>query len=292
MSYSMTGYGRSEQVLHGRTITVELRSVNNRYLDATIKMPRAYLFSEDAIKTRLQNVISRGKVDVFVTLVSPSGDGVEVVINETLANSYLRAMEKLSTSCNLPGNVSLDMVARFPDVLSVEKTQDDTEEVAGDILQTLDAALLDFNSMRHHEGLRLKEDMLSRAKTIERLSKLIATRSPETISEYRNRLERKMQEVLQSTQIDESRILMEAAIFSDKIAVDEELVRLESHLDQLRLLLDQSGPVGRKLDFLIQEFNREANTIGSKCNDVEISKFVIELKSEIEKIREQVQNLE
>lgn len=292
MSFSMTGYGRSEQVLHGRTITVELRSVNNRYLDTTIKIPRAYLFSEDAIKNGVQSSISRGKVDVFVTIVSPSGDGVEVVINETLANSYLEAIMKLSTHCHLPGTVSLDMVARFPDVLSVEKVKEDTDEVASDILQVLDVAILDFNAMRKREGVRLKEDMLSRGDTIEALANTIAKRNPETVSEYRKRLESKMQEVLQSTQIDESRILMEAAIFSDKVAVDEELVRLKSHLEQLRLLLNQDGPVGRKLDFLIQEFNREANTIGSKCNDVEISKHVIEMKSEIEKIREQVQNLE
>ena len=292
MVKSMTGYGRGEAVLHERTITVEVRSVNNRYLDCSIKMPRLYVFAEDAIKTRVQTSISRGKVDVFVSIDSSKADSVSVSVNRPVADGYYAALTELRDAYGLRDDLSVSLLSRFQDVLLVEKAQEDVETVAADICQVLDLALADFSAMREREGQKLREDILSRAETIGRLTSFVEEKSPKTVSEYRARLEAKMRDVLQNTQIDESRILTEAAIFADKVAVDEETVRLRSHLSQLREMLELDVPVGRKLDFLIQEFNREANTIGSKCNDIETSKKVIDIKAEIEKIREQIQNLE
>ena len=288
----MTGYGRGEAALHGRSIVVEVRAVNNRYLDCAIKMPRAYIFAEDAMKTRVQAATSRGKVDVFVTLESTGADAVTVKVNHPVAAGYITALKELKETYQLLGMADLPMVARFPDVLQVEKAPENIEEAAGDICAVLDLALADFTGMREREGERLRADILARADAIEALVTKVEEQSPRTVAEYRTRLENRMREVLQNQQIEESRILTEAAIFADKVAVDEETVRLRSHLSQLRTLLSQGGPIGRKLDFLIQEFNREANTIGSKCNDLEISRYVIDMKAEIEKIREQVQNIE
>lgn len=292
MVRSMTGYGRGEAVLHGRSIVVEVRSVNNRYLDCNIKMPRAYIFAEDAMKSRVQNAISRGKVDVFVTMDSAGADAVTVKVNNPVAAGYAAALKELKDTYQLLGLPDLALMARFPDVLQTEKAPENVEEAAADICAVLDQALADFAVMREREGERLSADILSRADTIETLTGQVEEQSPKTVAEYRARLEAKMREVLQNQQLDESRILTEAAIFADKVAVDEETVRLRSHLSQLRTMLSQGGPIGRKLDFLIQEFNREANTIGSKCNDLEIARHVIDIKAEIEKIREQVQNIE
>ena len=291
----MTGYGRGEATRNGRKITVEVRSVNNRYLDCGVKLPRAYIFAEDAIKTRVGQVISRGKVDVFVNIVQTEGESLSVTVNEELAKSYIDALWRLY---ELGGGQKVKMdyratdLARFPDVLTVEKKEEDLEAVAADICAVLDTALEDFNRMREREGEKLAADVLSRADTIEAYTARVEERSPQTVAEYRARLESKMQEVLANVQLDESRILTEAAIFADKVAVDEETVRLRSHLEQLRGMLAQGGATGRKLDFLIQEFNRETNTIGSKCNDIDISRMVVDMKAEIEKIREQVQNIE
>ena len=294
MIKSMTGYGRGEADRDGRKITVEVRSVNNRYLDCNVKLPRAYIFAEDAIKTRVGQAISRGKVDVFVNIAQTGGDAMSVIVNEELARSYLDALQKIA-ALN-PEQVKSDCraadLARFPDILTVEKQEEDLEAVAAEICSVLDLALADFDGMRTREGEKLKDDILSRARTIEDYTGKVEQRSPQTVSEYRARLEAKMQEVLQNTQIEESRLLTEAAIFADKVAVDEETVRLRSHLEQLRDMLGKGGATGRKLDFLIQEFNRETNTIGSKCNDIEISRMVVDMKAEIEKIREQVQNIE
>ena len=293
MIRSMTGYGRGERNYDGRTVTIELRAVNNRYLDAAIKMPRAYLFAEDAMKGRIQSCVGRGKVDVFVTVVNTGGDALSVTVNEALARSYLDALRRLSElDERVENDCSAIDLARFPDVLTVEKAPEDTDTVSAQLLEVLDLALADFNAMREREGARLAEDILSRADAIEQMTALVEERSPQTVAEYRLRLEAKMAEVLMNTQIDEARILTEAAIFADKVAVDEETVRLHSHLDQLRGLLAKGGSVGRKLDFLIQELNREANTIGSKCSDVETARVVVDIKAEIEKIREQVQNIE
>ena len=292
MVRSMTGYGRGEAVLHGRSIVVEVRSVNNRYLDCNIKMPRAYIFAEDAMKSRIQSSISRGKVDIFVTMDSTGADAVTVKVNHSVAAGYVKSLQELKDTYHLWGLPDLSLIAHFSDVLQTEKAPENVEEVAADICSVLDQALTDYAVMREREGERLSADILSRADAIEALITQVEDRSPKTVTEYRARLETKMREVLQNQQLDESRILTEAAIFADKVAVDEETVRLRSHLSQLRTMLKQGGPIGRKLDFLIQEFNREANTIGSKCNDLEISRHVIDIKAEIEKIREQVQNIE
>lgn len=292
MVKSMTGYGRAEDTLGGCTITVELRSVNNRYLDCNIRIPRLYLFAEDAIKARVQKVISRGKVDVFVTLDNAGGEAVKVSVNRGVADGYYAALQELSQTYGLSGDISVSLLSRFPDVLLAEKAQEDVEQRAKDICSVLDRALADFDQMRAREGERLKEDVLFRAARIEELVTLVEERSPQTVSEYRAKLEARMNEVLANTQLDPARILTEAAIFADKVAVDEETVRLRSHISQLREMLGQGGATGRKLDFLIQEFNREANTIGSKCSDIEIARHVVDIKAEIEKIREQVQNIE
>ena len=292
MVKSMTGYGRAEQVLHERKITVELRSVNNRYLDCSVRMPRVYLFVEDALKTRVQQSISRGKVDVFVTLDESCAQQMNISVNRSVADGYFAALKELAQIYGLQEDIPLSLLSRFPDVLLVEKAEEDTEAVAADICTVLDQALADFDQMRTREGRRLAEDILSRATTIEQLVCCVEQRSPQTVSEYRARLEERMREVLENTQLDPARILTEAAIFADKVAVDEETVRLHSHIAQLREMLDKGGATGRKLDFLIQEFNREANTIGSKCSDIQIARQVVDIKAEIEKIREQVQNIE
>jgi uncharacterized protein (TIGR00255 family) len=291
----MTGYGRGEADQNGRKITVEVRSVNNRYLDCSVKLPRAYLFAEDAVKTRVGQTISRGKVDVFVNIVQTQGEAVSVTVNESLAQSYVAALRRLSELSGGPADRpdwSVTDLARFPDVLTVEKQEEDLDSVQAEICAVLDLALQDFDQMRTREGERLRSDILSRADTIEAYTAQVEERSPQTVAEYRARLEARMQEVLQNTQIEESRLLTEAAIFADKVAVAEETVRLRSHLAQLREMLSQGGATGRKLDFLIQEFNRETNTIGSKCSDIDIAKMVVDMKAEIEKIREQVQNIE
>ena len=294
MVKSMTGYGRGEQTFEGVQIVVELRSVNNRYLDCTVKMPRAYIFAEDAMKSKVQSGVGRGKVDVFVTITRDGGDAVTVAVNEALAKSYLEAFKRLRElgGGSVKKKFAAAELARIPDVLTVEKQEEDLDEMKERLLTVLGLAIEDFNFMRAREGQRLMDDILGRADAIERLLGEVEERSPQTVSDYRARLEAKMREVLQNTQIDEGRLLTEAAIFADKVAVDEETVRLHSHLGQLRELLAAGGAVGRKLDFLIQEFNRETNTIGSKCSDIEITRRVVDMKAEIEKIREQVQNLE
>ena len=292
MVKSMTGYGRAREMRNGRDITVEVRSVNNRYLDCTVKMPRAYIFAEDRMKARVQQAISRGKVDVFVTIDASAADEAVVAVNEPLARGYYEALTRLKTMFSLPGEVTPEVLAKFPDVLAVTKAEEDVEAIAADICAVLDDALAAYNDMRAVEGEKLAADVAGRVTTIETVVGKVEERSPQTVAAYRQRLEAKMQEVLQSTTIDESRILTEAAIFADKIAVDEETVRLRSHIAQLRAMLASDEPVGRKLDFLIQEVNRECNTIGSKCSDLTIAQDVVNMKAEVEKIREQVQNIE
>ena len=294
MIKSMTGYGRAREMRNGRDITVEVRSVNNRYLDCTVKMPRAFIFAEDAVKTAVQKAVSRGKVDVFVSVDSLGAEETVVKVNEPLARQYIEAMKQLITLGEgyVDNNYRATELARLPDVLTVTKAEEDLETIGADLSAVLEEALKNYVSMRETEGRKLAEDILSRLDTIEEITAKVEERSPKTVAEYREKLTARMQEVLQSTTIDESRILTEAAIFADKVAVDEETVRLRSHLAQLREMLGSDIPVGRKLDFLIQEVNRESNTIGSKCTDIEIARYVVDLKAEIEKIREQVQNIE
>lgn len=292
MIKSMTGYGRARETLNKRDITVEVRSVNNRYLDCTVKLPRAYVFAEDGIKACVQKTVSRGKVDVFVTIDSTGADEAVVAVNEGLAKGYFDALNLLQERLGLKNDITAAALAKFPDVLTVTKAEEDLESIAADICAVLDKALSVYTSMRAVEGGKLADDIGARATTIESCVGIVEERSPQTVAEYREKLTAKMQEVLESTAIDENRILQEAAIYADKVAVDEETVRLRSHIAQLRSMLQSEKPVGRDMDFLVQEFNRECNTIGSKCKDLKITETVLQMKAEVEKIREQVQNVE
>ena len=293
MIKSMTGYGRAREVLHKRDITVEVRSVNNRYLDCAVKMPRMYTFAEDAVKKHVQQAMPRGKVDVFITVDATAADVSKVAVNGDLAAQYAAALRELAAVCGAESyQPSPETLARFPDVLTVTKEDEDLETVSADLCAVLDQALDAYNAMRAVEGKKLAEDIAGRLDAIERYTGQVEARSPETVAEYRAKLTARMEEVLQSTAIDEQRILTEAAIYADKVAVDEETVRLRSHVAQLRTMLESDEPMGRKMDFLIQEVNRESNTIGSKCNDVAIANVVVGLKAEVEKMREQVQNVE
>ena len=293
MIKSMTGYGRARQMLHKRDITVEVRSVNNRYLDCTVKMPRMYTFAEDAIKGCVQKAISRGKVDVFITVDASAADVAKVTVNRELAAGYVSALRELAEVCGSENfQVGPETLSRFPDVLTVTKADEDLESVSADLCAVLEEALAAYNTMRAVEGAKLAEDIGNRLTAIETYTGQVEERSPQTVAEYRAKLTARMQEVLQSTTIDAQRILTEAAIYADKVAVDEETVRLRSHVAQLRTMLASDEPMGRKMDFLIQEVNRESNTIGSKCNDVAIAQVVVDLKAEVEKMREQVQNIE
>ena len=295
MIKSMTGYGRARRTIDGRDITVEVRSVNNRYLDCSVKMPRAYIFAEDAVKGLVQKNVSRGKVDVFVAVDSIGVEETVVAVNETLAKSYIEALKKLYNLGDgrwVKGSFYATDLARLPDVLAITKAEEALESLSASLCEVTEEALAAHAAMRGKEGEKLAADVYRRLDAIEALTARVEERSPQTVAEYREKLLARMNEVLQSATVDESRILTEAAIFADKVAVDEETVRLRSHLAQLREMLQSREPVGRKLDFLIQEVNRESNTIGSKCSDVQIARDVVELKAEIEKIREQVQNIE
>ena len=293
MIKSMTGYGRARRELHKRDITVEVRSVNNRYLDCSVRMPRMYAFAEDAVKQCVQKAVSRGKVDVFISVDASAADVAKVTVNRELAAQYAAALKELSEVCGPTAyKVTPDQLARFPDVLTVTKADEDLETVGADLCTVLEEALASFNAMRATEGARLAEDIGNRLDNILTGTGQVEARSPETVAEYRRKLTARMQEVLQSATVDEQRILTEAAVYADKVAVDEETVRLRSHVSQLRNMLASDEPMGRKMDFLIQEVNRESNTIGSKCSDVEIAQVVVNLKAEVEKMREQVQNVE
>lgn len=292
MIKSMTGYGSAKGAVEGLQITVELKSVNNRYLDASVRMPRSFLFAEDAVKSAVQRHISRGKVDVFVSVDSTDAGDMSVKVNEALLRGYLEALRHIAEEYGLPNDATALSVSRFPDVLCVEKKDLDAEAITAGILAVAEQALLDFDAMREREGAKLRDDVLARLQTIEALVSEVERESPKTTADYRARLEARMAEILGTAGIDENRILAEAAIFADHIAVDEETVRLRSHISQLKTMINGSSPTGRKIDFLIQEFNREANTIGSKCQNSEIAHTVVDLKSEIEKIREQIQNIE
>ena len=293
MIKSMTGYGRARETLNKRDITVEVRSVNNRYLDCTVKMPRMYAFAEEAVKQRVQKAVSRGKVDVYITVDASAADVAKVTVNKELAAQYAAALQELAGVCGEENHkIAPETLSRFPDVLTVTKADEDLETVSADLCAVLDQALEAYNAMRSVEGAKLAEDISNRLDTIIGHTATVEARSPETVAEYRAKLTARMQEVLQSTTIDPQRILTEAAIYADKVAVDEETVRLRSHVAQLRTMLESDEPMGRKMDFLIQEVNRESNTIGSKCNDVAIAQVVIGLKAEVEKMREQVQNVE
>lgn len=292
MIKSMTGYGSAKGTAEGLEISVELKSVNNRYLDTSVRLPRSFLFAEDAVKSAVQAHISRGKVDVFVTVDSSMADNMTVKVNEPLLKGYIEALQHISEQFSLTNDITAMSVSRFPDVLSVEKKDLDADAISQAVCEITEHALDDFDSMRLREGEKLRDDVLSRLSVIESHVGTVEAESPKTVAQYRARLEQKMAEVLGNSGIDENRILAEAAIFADHIAVDEETVRLRSHISQLKTMINGNSPTGRKIDFLIQEFNREANTIGSKCQNSDIAHVVVDLKSEIEKIREQIQNIE
>ena len=289
---SMTGYGRSVQTVNGREFTVEIRSVNNRYLDCTVKLPKALTFAEDAVKQAVKQAVSRGKVDVFITMRSEGGSEAKVTLNPTMVEGYLAAMNEMAEKYGITNDVSVSVIARMPDVFTIEKPEVDEEQLKGDLLAVVCAALEGYNTMRTAEGAALDADLRSRGETILGLVAQVEAGNGQTVIDYRTRLENKLREVLANTSIDENRILTEAAIFADKVAVDEETVRLRSHLKQMNAMLDAGGAMGRKLDFLLQEMNREANTIGSKCSDVNLARIVVDIKAELEKIREQTQNIE
>lgn len=292
MVKSMTGYGRAVETVNGREFTVELRSVNNRYLDCTVKLPRSLTFGEDAVKQAVKATITRGKVDVYISVRSESAADVQVTLNEAMVEGYLAAMQKMVSQYGVRDDVSVSVLSRMPEVFTVERGQVDEEQLLSDLMGVVRLALQNYDAMRTTEGAAMEKDLRSRGDTILELVSQVEAGSSQTVADYRTRLENKLKEVLANTAIDESRILTEAAIFADKVAVDEETVRLRSHLQQMNTMLTTGGPIGRKLDFLLQEMNREANTIGSKCSDVALARIVVEIKAELEKIREQTQNIE
>ena len=292
MIKSMTGYGRAVETLNGREFTVELRSVNNRYLDCSVKMPRMVSFAEDAVKQAVKAAISRGKVDVFITIKSEGETDTKVTLNDGVLQGYLSAMRQMVEQYGVKDDISVSTVSRLPEVFVVEKPEVDEDALKADLMSVVAKALEGYNAMRATEGAALDADLRSRGNTILELVSQVEAGNAQTVIDYRARLENKLKEVLANTNIDESRILTEAAIFADKVAVDEETVRLRSHLEQMNNMLTAGGAMGRKLDFLLQEMNREANTIGSKCTDVRLARIVVDIKAELEKIREQTQNIE
>ena len=271
---------------------MELRSVNNRYLDCTVRLPRILSFGEEAVKQAVKNSISRGKVDVYISVHSENGDEVQVTLNKAVLESYLTAMHQMVEEYKVADDISVSAVSRLPEVFSLEKPQVDEEQLLADMMTVVAKAIESYDAMRCTEGQALDKDLRTRGQTILDLVAVVEQGNGQTVIDYRTRLENKLKEVLANTAIDESRILTEAAIFADKVAVDEETVRLRSHLQQMNTMLTTGGAVGRKLDFLLQEMNREANTIGSKCTDVNLARVVVDIKAELEKIREQTQNIE
>ncbi len=292
MVQSMTGYGRNEETIGGRRISFEIKAVNHKYFEFSSRISRSYLFLEEKLKSYIQGKLSRGKVDVFLQIETLEETDVEVQVNHSLASGYLRALEELKERHGLSDAPSLSLLTRYSDIFSVHKAPENEEEIWNAVRPVADKAVDSFLQMRMAEGARLKADVLTKAETILSLVDKIDSITPETIREYEERLKGKIEELLGSNRFDEQRVLTEVAIFADKVAVDEEVVRLRSHFSQLKSMLESEGPIGRKLDFLVQEMNREANTIGSKSVNSKIAYLVVDVKSEIEKIREQIQNIE
>lgn len=292
MIKSMTGFGRAQETVDGMTVTVELKSVNHRYFEFTAKVPRTYGFLEEKLKSFLNARVSRGKMECYVSIENLEESDMEVVVNPSLAKGYVDALRTLSETFGLKEDYSAISIAKFPDVLTLRKAPADEEKIWNAVQKVTELAVERFVTMRETEGEKLRADILSKADTILEHVAFVESRSPQTVREYHEKLRQRMEELLENTQVDEQRLLTEAAIFADKVAVDEETVRLRSHISQLREFLNADEPIGRKLDFLVQEMNRESNTIGSKAQDVEIAKRVIAIKAEVEKIREQVQNIE
>lgn len=292
MVKSMTGYGLAVETVNGREFTVELRSVNNRYLDCTVKLPRSLSFAEETVKQAVKNTISRGKVDVYISVHSETADDVQVSLNAAMVEGYLAAMKQMVDTYGIRDDISVSLLSRMNEVFTVEKPQVDEEQLLADLMSVVEKALANYDAMRATEGKALENDLRSRGNTILELVAQVEAGNGQTVIDYRTRLYNKLKEVLANTAIDESRILTEAAIFADKVCVEEETVRLRSHLEQMNTMLTTGGALGRKLDFLLQEMNRESNTIGSKCTDVKLARIVVDIKAELEKIREQTQNIE
>lgn len=292
MVRSMTGYGRFESDASGRNISVELKSVNHRYFEFSCRLPSSMGFLEEKLKSYVRSRVSRGKIDLYLSAEAREDEDCTVTVNTALAKGYAKAFSELAEITGADGKVSPEALSRFQGVLSVRKAETDEEAVWNEVLPVVEKAVDKFILMRETEGQKLYEDVFSKTDNILRMVEFVEQKAPETVEKYRKRLEAKLAEVLEDKSVDEQRIITEAAIFADKIAVDEETVRLRSHIAQIRALLDSGEPVGRKLDFVLQESNREINTIGSKSQNTEISKVVVDVKSELEKIREQIQNIE
>lgn len=292
MIKSMTGYGKSEQTIDSLNVTVEIKSVNHRYFEFSARVPREYGFLEEKLKKYCNSLITRGKVECYVSVEDLEEREMEVNVNETLAAGYVKALKELSERFGLKDDISAVTLSRYPDVITLHKASEDEERIWNAVKTVAETAVSKFIKMRETEGSKLRGDILSRADYIIECVEFIEGRSPETVREYNEKLKQRMKELLGDAAVDEQRLLNEAAIYADKIAVDEETVRLRSHISQLREFMNSSEAIGRKLDFLVQEINREANTIGSKAQDVDIAKKVIAIKAEVEKIREQVQNIE
>ena len=294
MIKSMTGFGRCEAEINGREITVEVKSVNHRYFEFSCRTPRGYGFLDDKLKSYVNSRVSRGKIDMFVTIGANDEAPSEVTVNHQLVSGYINAMKEISDTYGVENDVTVVSLSRFPDVFTVHKPAEDEEQITNDVLSVAKTALDSFIAMRETEGEKMKADILSRANTILSIVGEIEERSPQTVAEYEERLLERIKQTLEDyeVEIDEQRVLTEVAVFSDKVAVAEETVRLRSHFEQLNKFLEYDEPVGRKIDFIIQEMNREANTIGSKVQDAVLAHKVVDIKSEIEKIREQVHNIE
>lgn len=292
MIKSMTGFGRCEIQKGSRKFTVELKSVNHRYLDVNIRMPKKLNFFETAIRTLLKSYANRGKVDIFITYEDLSQSQVSVKYNAALAAEYLKYLRQMEEEFGLENDVRVSVLSRYPEVLTMEEQSEDEEELWNGLKEALEGAFGQFVETRKAEGENLKKDILSKLNFLEREIVFVEERSPQIVAEYRTRLEEKMRELLADTQIEESRIASEVVLFADKICTDEEVVRLKSHIQHMRNTLEEKEGIGRKMDFIAQEMNREANTILSKANDLEVSNHAITLKTEIEKIREQIQNIE
>ena len=292
MIKSMTGFGRCEVLKDSRKFTVELKSVNHRYLDVNIRMPKKLNFFETSIRTLLKSYADRGKVDIFITYEDLSQSQVSVKYNAALAAEYLKYLNQMAEEFSLDNDVRVSTLSRYPEVFTMEECSEDEDELWNGLKEALEGAFSQFVEMRTKEGERLKEDILLKLDLLSEQIRFIEERSPQIIAEYRTKLEEKMRELLEDTQIDDNRIAAEVILFADKICTVEEVVRLKSHIQHMKETLEESNGIGRKLDFIAQEMNREANTILSKANDLDISNRAISLKTEIEKIREQIQNIE
>ena len=289
---SMTGYGRAQKILSGRDILVEIRSVNHRYYEYSSRVPRTYNYIDEKLKALLKTGISRGKVEVSVTINNIEAKDTEIAINKSPAEGYVNALRSIADDLGLIDDLSLSKLMKLPDIFNIQKTPDDEEQIWKDVCEVAQEALDKFVTMRSVEGEKLREDVIEKAENILGMVGRVEEFAPLTVENYRNRLYQKLKDVLESKDIDQQRILTEAAVFAEKIAVDEETVRLRSHIAQLKDMVNSDEAVGRKLDFIVQELNREVNTIGSKAQDLNITKLVVDMKAEIEKIREQIQNIE